>query len=86
VNAGARLDTASGEIDKSRQEAGQRLAAAGRGYQKRVAPFPREIEKLKLMGMRAPAARGEPAGERFRQSCLGASLRPLFQCNHGTPA
>ena len=35
------------------------------------------------MGMRAPAARGEPAGERLRQPCLGPCLKPLFQRNHG---
>ena len=83
MDAGMRLGPAPVKIDKARQEAGKRLAAAGRGDQQRVAPLARKVEELKLMGMRAPAARGEPAGERLRQPCLGPCLKPLFQRNHG---
>ncbi len=83
VDAGIRLGPTPVEIDKARQEAGQRLAAASRGDQQRVAPLSHQVEKLKLMGMGAPAARSEPAGERLRQPCLGPSLGPLFQRNHG---
>ena len=77
------LGAPRGQIDEARQEAGERLAAASRGDQQRVAASARKVEKLKLVGMRPPASRGEPAGERLRQPCLGASLRPLFQRNHG---
>jgi len=83
VDTGLRLGPPQVKVDKARQETCQRLAAAGGGDQQRVAPLPRKVEKLKLVGTRAPAARGEPAGERFRQPCLGARLKPLFQRNHG---
>ena len=72
VDAGLRLPALPVEIDQARQEAGKRLAAAGRRDQQRVAALARQVEELKLVGVRAPAARGEPASERLGQP----SLRP----------
>jgi hypothetical protein len=83
MDAGLRLGPAQVKVDEARQEAGKRLTAAGRGDQQRVATLPRKVDELELMGMGAPAARGEPAGERLRQACHGLGLRPLFQRNHG---
>jgi hypothetical protein len=71
-----------GQIDQARQEAGQGLAAAGRRDEQGVAAFAGKVEELELVGMRAPAARGEPAGERLRQPG-GSRLTPLFQRPHG---
>jgi len=56
VDAGLRLPALPVEIDQARQEAGERLAAAGRGDEQRVAALARQVEKPKLVGVRAPAA------------------------------
>ena len=55
------------QVDQARQEAGQRLAAAGRRNQQRARAVPRGIDQRKLMGAGLPAAAGEPGGKRFRQ-------------------
>jgi hypothetical protein len=83
VDAGLGLRASPGQIDQARQEAGERLAAACWRNQQRVAALPPQVEKLKLVGVWAPAARGEPAGERLRQPGLGPRLKPLFQRAHG---
>ena len=49
--------------DEARQEAGERLAGAGRRDQQRRAPGARLLEQLELMRPRRPAARREPVGE-----------------------
>ena len=82
VDAGLRLSALPVEIDQARQEAGKRLAAACRRNQQRVAALARQVEKLKLVGVRAPAARGEPASERLGQPSLRPRLTPLFQRSH----
>ena len=83
VDAGLRLSALRPvEIDQARQEAGKRLAAAGRRDQQRVAALARQVEQLKLVGVRAPAARGEPAGERLGQPSLRPRLTPLFRRSH----
>ncbi len=51
------------QIDQRRQEACQRLAAAGRRDQQRVLAGARGLQHGKLMRMRRPAARGEPVPE-----------------------
>lgn len=53
--------------DEAGQEAGQRLAGAGRGDQEHRVPRARGLQQLELMRARAPAAAFEPAGETFRQ-------------------
>jgi len=78
VDAGVRLPALPVEIDQARQEAGERLAAAGWRNQQCVAALARQVEKLKLVGVRAPAARGEPAGERLRQPSLRPRASRLF--------
>jgi len=82
VDAGLRLPALPVEIDQARQEACKRLAATCWRNQQRVAALPRQVEKLKLVGVWTPAARGEPAGERLRQPGLGPRLTPLFQRSH----
>ena len=52
------------ELDQARQEARQRLAAAGRGDEQRCGVCG-PGEKRELVGMGLPAAPGEPAGEGF---------------------
>ena len=48
--AGLRFGRPAGEIDQARQEAGQRLAAAGRRDQQRVAPGAGVLEQLQADG------------------------------------
>ena len=78
VNAAcSSLASASGEIDEARQEAGERLAAAGRARSAACRGRCRRRRKQReLMGVRAPAARGEPADKGLRQQ---ARRRPAFQ-------
>jgi hypothetical protein len=78
VDAGLRLGAMPLEIDQARQEAGERLAAAGRGDEQRVAALARQVEKPKLVGVRAPAARGEPAGERLGSPASAPASRLFF--------
>ena len=55
------------QLDQARQEAGQRLAAAGRSDQQGVTPGPRLGDHLQLMRADRPAAPGEPVAEAGRQ-------------------
>ena len=70
-----RVDAAAGrrvrrrplvERDQARQEAGERLAGAGRRDQQGRAAGSGLFEQLDLVRSRRPAARGEPGGERAR--------------------
>jgi hypothetical protein len=63
------------QIDQTRQEAGQRLAAAGRRDQKRRAAGMRLRQKFELMRAWGPAAAGEPARENFRKQCRSVDDR-----------
>ena len=54
------------ERDQARQEAGERLAPAGRRDEQRRG-VARPFEQRQLVGMRLPAAADEPAGERLGQ-------------------
>src|SRR5262249_17899670 len=65
-----RSNATAREIDKARQETGERLASAGGRNEKRVAALGDLCEQFELMGMRVPAARAEPAGERRWQRRL----------------
>ena len=56
-----------GERDQARQEAGQRLAAAGGGDQQDVLAPGRRVQHRKLMLPWRPAAAGEPVLEGSRQ-------------------
>ncbi len=55
------------KADEARQEAGQRLAGAGRGDEQGRAALLRRLDQRQLMRPRGPAPRGEPAGERLGQ-------------------
>ncbi len=55
------------ESDEAREEAGQGLAAAGRGDQQRVAPGLRKLQQGKLVRAWAPAPGCEPGGKWLRQ-------------------
>jgi hypothetical protein len=55
------------QVDKAREEAGERLAAAGRCDEKCIATARDFVEKLELMRVGAPAPRTKPAGERLGQ-------------------
>ena len=63
-----------GELDQTRQEPGQRLAAAGRRHQQRRAPGTRRLDQRELMGMRSPAALRKPARERIGESHRGQTM------------
>ena len=76
----------AGEIGQARQEAGQRLAAAGRRDQQRVAPGARVRQQLKLMGMRVPAARLEPAGKGLGQRRQFVIDDQALACAHNSSA
>ncbi len=58
------------QLDQARQEARQRLAAAGRRDQQGVAPAARLGDHLQLVRADAPAAAGEPVAEAFGQQVL----------------
>ena len=75
VDGGRRLSLRRrrGKIDQARQKTGQRLAAAGRRDQQRVAPRAGMSRAAQLVRMRAPAARPEPAGKRLGQRRAGAA-------------
>ena len=64
------------QLDQARQEAGQRLARAGRCDEQRRAPGPDGREQFELMRAGRPAAGGEPRGEARRKGRGG----------HGVPA
>ena len=70
------------QIDQARQKPGQRLAAAGRRDQQRVAPGAGMVEQRQLVRVRAPAARLEPAGERLGQPGGGGIDDQAFVCAH----
>ena len=55
------------EFDEARQEAGKRLAAAGRRDEQHIVALRRMIEQRQLMRPRRPAAPGEPVLEKRRQ-------------------
>ena len=57
------------ELDQRRQEAGKRLAGAGRRDQQSALARLGAGEKGELMGARLPAARGKPAGEGCGKLC-----------------
>ena len=59
------------QLHQRRQEAGQRLAAAGRRDQQRRAPCPGLGQQFELMRARRPAAAGKPAREQVRQKRRG---------------
>ena len=59
-----------GELADRRQEAGQRLARAGRRDQQAAAPGPSEREHVELVAARSPSALGEPAFDDFRERSL----------------
>ena len=52
-----------GQLDQRGQEAGERLAGAGRCDQQGRAPRPGLLQQCELMRPHAPAAAGEPGGE-----------------------
>ena len=79
VDRGALPGTARGEIDQARQEARERLAAAGRGNEEGVTAHCGKLEQPKLVGVRTPAARGEPAGKQLRQRLPAVLCGPSFQ-------
>ena len=61
------------EIDEARQEAGQRLAGAGRRDQQRRAALARLFQEFELVRARRPAAQREPVRERRRQEVGGGA-------------
>ena len=66
--AGARHRCAPfAQLDQRGQEAGQRLAGAGRRDQQRGAAGARLLQQRELMRARRPSPRGKPARERRRQ-------------------
>ncbi len=68
VHAGRAIAPArAGQIDEAGQEARQRLARAGGRDEQRALPVAGQRQQVELMTARAPAARGEPACESFRQ-------------------
>ncbi len=60
------------QLRQGRQEAGQRLAGAGRRDEERGATGPGLGEEVELMRPRLPAAAFEPAQERLRKERFGA--------------
>ncbi len=77
--AGARALRLAREIGQAREETRERLAAAGRGDEKRIAPLAGGFEQRELMGVRLPASAGEPGGKRLRQGPdgrLGSRRQP----------
>ena len=64
VLAGA---AALGELDEGRQEACQRLAAAGRRDQQRALALPGQLDQRELMPPGRPAAAFEPACKQVRK-------------------
>ena len=65
-----RIRCRRGERGERRQEARERLAAAGRRQQQHVLAPPRRLEHVELVRPRRPAPLGEPARERFGK-CSG---------------
>jgi len=71
----ASLTGGLGNLDQGRQEAGQRLAAAGGRDQQSVAPGACRRHHLHLVRMRGPMAVGEPIPEDRGQSVSGGHAR-----------
>ncbi|ONF48125.1 hypothetical protein RSM1_14890 [Methylobacterium radiotolerans] len=61
------LRPALGEVDETRQEAGQRLAGPGRRHQQRRAAGAGDPQEIELVRPGRPAAAREPGAESFRQ-------------------
>ncbi len=74
------LRAAFTQIHQCWQEAGQRLAAAGRRDQQHGAPRARHGQQLELMGARLPSAARKPACERYGQHLR---RRRRFENGHG---
>ena len=65
----ARPGRGPGQLDQARQEAAQRLAAAGGRYQQRIPVGASGLHHGRLMRPQPPAAPGEPVPEQNRQAC-----------------
>jgi hypothetical protein len=61
------------QVDKAREEAGERLAAAARCDEKCIATARDFVERLELMRVGAPAPRTKPAGNGSGSETRGAS-------------
>jgi hypothetical protein len=75
------------QLNEARQEARQRLAAAGRRDQEAGLAACRRVQNLELIAVRPPAPALEPGGKAWRQSARGGRIRPLGESiKHGDQA